>query len=186
MELQTVQCSQCGAPLPIADATRFVTCAYCRARLAIRRTAAALFTEQLQDVALQARALAADVRFLQLERDLEALDAGWKREQEQIEKECSPHEPWLILLTASALPGILLLAWWSDLSLEWILFGGVACLFLPVVFKAGCDAAYQERLKSEALAAHNTNRLLLLTERDAARRSIPPQTDSVDSLWIAT
>jgi hypothetical protein len=46
-----VDCNACGASLSVPETTRFVTCGKCRARLAIRRSDTAIYTEVLDDPA---------------------------------------------------------------------------------------------------------------------------------------
>ena len=46
-----VDCNECGQTLSIGDQTRFVTCAKCLARLAVKRSGTSVYTELLSDVA---------------------------------------------------------------------------------------------------------------------------------------
>lgn len=50
MELLSMSCNKCGAPLEVPAGTSFVTCTYCKSSLAIHRTGNAAYTEVLAQI----------------------------------------------------------------------------------------------------------------------------------------
>ena len=48
MELISVSCNHCGAPLEVPPGANYVTCAHCGSRLAVKRTGSAVYTELLE------------------------------------------------------------------------------------------------------------------------------------------
>ena len=72
-------CNNCGASLDVPEQIQFVTCDHCNARLRIERSDGAVFTQVLEAVARvekQTSANAANVRVIELERELEKIDAA--------------------------------------------------------------------------------------------------------------
>jgi LSD1 subclass zinc finger protein len=76
MKLESVACNNCGAPLDVPEGANYVTCTHCNARLAVRRTEGARFTEVLDDLREQ-------VAKLTRQNELEALDRQWDRDRMQ-------------------------------------------------------------------------------------------------------
>jgi DNA-directed RNA polymerase subunit RPC12/RpoP len=50
MKSITLACNECGAPLPVEDESRFVTCVHCGSRLVIQRREGAAWTELIEDL----------------------------------------------------------------------------------------------------------------------------------------
>jgi LSD1 subclass zinc finger protein len=50
MEMLSMSCNKCGAPLEVPTGTNFVTCAFCKASLAIRTSGNAAYTEVLANI----------------------------------------------------------------------------------------------------------------------------------------
>jgi hypothetical protein len=73
-----LSCNQCGALLdPPAD-VRFITCLHCHTRLQIERTDDTAFTKVLETVSRveqRVTATAATIRVIEIERELEKIDA---------------------------------------------------------------------------------------------------------------
>jgi hypothetical protein len=83
VKLTPVSCNNCGAPLEVADSTRFVTCAHCNSCLRVERTGNAVFTEMLEE--LEARTGQVEARTQQVEWSLKALRL--KEEIEQLDRD---------------------------------------------------------------------------------------------------
>jgi Flp pilus assembly protein TadB len=84
-----VLCDRCGAPLEIGARARFVTCGYCKARLKVEHSDSARWTravEELQTgqqrIAGRQRRLAAKLRVVETQNELEALDRRWEKRRE--------------------------------------------------------------------------------------------------------
>jgi hypothetical protein len=76
-----LSCGKCGAPLSVPDGTRYLTCTFCGSRLEVHHEGGAAFTAVLEELAATTGRLAQDVEGLELERDLERLDADWEQER---------------------------------------------------------------------------------------------------------
>lgn len=84
MNVVTVQCNECGAPLEVPASTRFLTCAHCGSSLRLQRSGGAAFTEVLESlerVGAQTEEIRGDVETIKLQNELERLDREWEREE---------------------------------------------------------------------------------------------------------
>lgn len=95
-ETQELLCDACGAPLEVGPKARFVTCGYCDARLRVKHSESAAWTEKVERIAKKQKTLekrqrrmAAKQRRLErelavskLRDDLEELEREWDRERE--------------------------------------------------------------------------------------------------------
>ncbi len=82
MELTTVSCNSCGAPLQVPAGAKFVTCNHCSCQLAVKHTDSVTFTEQLGEISERTEQIAEDVAELKYRQELEDLDRQWERERE--------------------------------------------------------------------------------------------------------
>lgn len=83
METVSVTCNHCGAPLDVAEDTRFVTCGFCGSRLEVHRSGGAVYSEVLERVSRQTEQIAGDVEVIRLQNELERLDREWMMERER-------------------------------------------------------------------------------------------------------
>ncbi len=83
MNADTLNCNNCGAPLGVPAAAKFVTCAHCGTQLAIRRTESVSYTEKLDSIAERTEEIAEQVSRLAQESELDRLDRQWAAEKEQ-------------------------------------------------------------------------------------------------------
>jgi DNA-directed RNA polymerase subunit RPC12/RpoP len=86
MELETLSCNNCGAPLQVPITANFVNCAYCGSRLAVKRTESAHYTEvleRLDRLDTRTESVEAAVRVLQLDKAIMELDDGWRAKRKQ-------------------------------------------------------------------------------------------------------
>jgi hypothetical protein len=96
MNLISVRCQHCGAPLQVGETARFVTCQFCKAELSVERTDSAVFTQQLGEIHAHTTQMAGDLEVIRLQNDLEKLDREWLMERERYMvsgKDGSRHEP---------------------------------------------------------------------------------------------
>jgi hypothetical protein len=84
MQVQSVRCHHCGAPLQVQENARFVTCQYCQSQLTIHRTACAISTEVLAGLSRKTDHLADQVGVLHLQGDLDRLDREWQMKREEL------------------------------------------------------------------------------------------------------
>lgn len=83
MNLLSVRCNHCGAPLQVGEAARFVTCQFCRTELTVERTDSAVFTQKLSEIHEHTAQMAEDLEVIRLQNDLEKLDREWQMERER-------------------------------------------------------------------------------------------------------
>lgn len=84
MDVISVTCNHCGAPLEVAESVRFVTCRYCKSSLEIKRTASAVYTEVLERIDERTEKMAEDLAAIRRQNELEALDREWAMRRETL------------------------------------------------------------------------------------------------------
>lgn len=77
-----VCCQGCGADLDVDESVRFVTCNYCQARLEIVHDPTVTHTRLFEKLERNTEALAANLRVIELQNDLERLDREWADRRE--------------------------------------------------------------------------------------------------------
>ncbi len=82
MELESLNCDHCGAPLEIPLTATFVKCNHCGSQLAVRRSESVAFTERVEQLAETTEHLTERISELTRQNELSALDRRWEREQE--------------------------------------------------------------------------------------------------------
>ncbi len=96
MQIESVNCNSCGAPLEVGATTKFVTCVHCGSRLAIKRTASSAFTETLEKLDQKTDAMAQQLAELRFHAELEKIDREWEQERQSFlttDKQGGKHEP---------------------------------------------------------------------------------------------
>jgi uncharacterized Zn finger protein (UPF0148 family) len=83
VELTSVTCNHCGAPLEVQPGTRFLTCAHCGSRLEVHRSGGALYTEVLEAIDQRTQRIADDVDAIRRQNEVERLDREWMMRREQ-------------------------------------------------------------------------------------------------------
>ncbi len=81
VELESINCDQCGAPLEVPETISFVKCGHCDTRLAIRRTDSATFTERLDSLESGQRDLKDQVKRLEIQNRLQLENRLWDKRQ---------------------------------------------------------------------------------------------------------
>lgn len=81
METLSVRCNHCGAPLQVAERTRFVTCQFCQSSLEVKRTDNSIFTEEVAKIAENTGKMAESLEVIALQNEIERLDREWGIEQ---------------------------------------------------------------------------------------------------------
>ena len=115
MEIVSVNCNSCGAPLDVGAGTKFATCIHCGARLAIKRGESAAYTEILENLDRKTDAIAEQLAEITRQNELERIDREWDQEREKYlttHKNGSRTEP-------SASGGIVMAAIAGTLGLIW-------------------------------------------------------------------
>ncbi|MDQ3704464.1 MAG: zinc ribbon domain-containing protein [Chloroflexota bacterium] len=83
MELETLNCNHCGAPLRVPESANFVTCAHCGSQLAVKRTDTAHYTEVLTRLDARTTEMAQELQELKLQNELNAIDDAWEEERQR-------------------------------------------------------------------------------------------------------
>jgi LSD1 subclass zinc finger protein len=82
MESVSLSCGHCGAPLEVPAGTRFVTCAFCSARLEVHQSGNALYTSVLGAIETNTEKIAGDLDTIKTQNELERCDREWAQERE--------------------------------------------------------------------------------------------------------
>jgi LSD1 subclass zinc finger protein len=96
MNLETIACNQCGAPLSVPEGAKFITCNHCHANLAVRRNESVRYTEMVEKIAEHTANLAEQVAHLRYQNELERIDREWQQERDSFmitDKDGARHEP---------------------------------------------------------------------------------------------
>lgn len=82
MNVMSILCQRCGAPLQIADeSVRFVTCAHCGTPLEIVREATQAHSRILEEIQKTAEEHGKRLEVIELQNDIERLDRDWEARQ---------------------------------------------------------------------------------------------------------
>lgn len=81
MDMISVRCNHCGAPLEVGDRTRFVTCQFCNSQLEIKHSESAVFTEEVTRIADNTEKMAGSLEVIRLQNEIEQLDREWGLQQ---------------------------------------------------------------------------------------------------------
>jgi DNA-directed RNA polymerase subunit RPC12/RpoP len=83
MQIESLNCNHCGAPLEVPETAKFIKCNHCGSQLVVRRSESATFTETIEQLAETTENLSAQVSKLTRQNEVEALDRQWDREKER-------------------------------------------------------------------------------------------------------
>ena len=86
MELISLTCNNCGAPLEIPESMEFVTCDHCDSKLKVLKKDNALYTEVLEEINERLDEISGDVEIIKLEKALAKLELNWADEERQYNK----------------------------------------------------------------------------------------------------
>lgn len=85
VNLLSVRCHHCSAPLSVSESAKFVTCKHCGSDLAIKHTDSAVHTELLQAVAESNEKISAHLERLNVHQEIEALDREWAMQKQEFD-----------------------------------------------------------------------------------------------------
>jgi hypothetical protein len=83
MQLLSLTCQQCGAPLEVPAKITQLTCQFCGTRLKVQRTGSAAYTETLEEVAHSVARVADNTDQLKIEQEIARLDREWMMSRER-------------------------------------------------------------------------------------------------------
>lgn len=84
MELKSLSCGNCGAPLQVPDAVRFLNCNHCGSSLEIKHTDSVTYCEKIAQIDERTVRIEQKLEILELERELEQLDQRWQTTRERL------------------------------------------------------------------------------------------------------
>lgn len=175
MELVKLSCNGCGADIELPDDARFVTCRYCDAKLEVKKTDGAIFTEVRQAIAKisdEVSSLKAENRVLRLQNEIDDLDRQWQARSQGMMlegKDGSRSPPTRGSALALGVGSVIMLI--AVLSI-----GGTGTMLLPgmaivCVFAILAVFLHRRAVKYEAaLAEHESQRQELEEKREKAER----------------
>jgi hypothetical protein len=136
MELESLTCNNCGAPLKVPDSANFVKCNHCETQLAIRRTESATFTEKLGEIDKTTDQIKEVVTELARQNRIAAIDREWDREKERymISGEHGKHLP---NETGLIIGGIVFAVIGTIISVAFFAAGGPMGIFPVVILLIG-------------------------------------------------
>ena len=83
MQMQSVNCNRCGAPLEVASSANYVTCNHCSTQLKIRRTESTAFTEQLDQLESNQGEMLEKLDRLERQSRLATLERDWDNQVQE-------------------------------------------------------------------------------------------------------
>ena len=129
MELESITCGACGAPLQTPDNARFVTCNFCHANLVIHRETSVTYSEKIADIDERTRRMADDLKELRSESDLAKLERELERKRQNSGAFDEVMQGVGTMLSAIFVAGVMA-----------VYFGGRALLLLVTLGSAGVVA----------------------------------------------
>jgi LSD1 subclass zinc finger protein len=153
MNLETVTCNNCGAPLQVPAGARFVTCTHCQTSLEVHRDASVVYTEKVSEIADNTQKMAGELAELRRNSELERLDREWEQERQQYMIRGQHGEVQEPSIVGSMIAGVLL----TVFSVFWIGVAsnaGAPVALIGVVFLiVGIAVAINGSTKARNLAA---------------------------------
>lgn len=177
MEIVLLNCNGCGASLDVGPETRFVTCAQCGARLAVKRSETAAYTEVLESLERKTDAIADQLAELQRQNELERIDREWEKEREKYlstRKDGTKYEPNATLgIIAAVIMGVFGL-FWSSQALKMSAPTGFACfgfMFVVAAVGIGISSVVKAKQFQEAQERYRARRAAALAGEGSPRQS---------------
>jgi len=82
MNVISVSCNKCGAPLEVPDKTKYLTCSHCGSKLEIQHSGGAYFTSVLEEIGRRTEKMSDDLEVIKLQNDLERIDREWQMKRQ--------------------------------------------------------------------------------------------------------
>jgi len=82
MNVISLTCNHCGAPLEVPEGVNFFNCRFCSSRLAIERSESAVYTRVLEGIEQKTNAISQDLQTIKVQNEIERLDREWQAERE--------------------------------------------------------------------------------------------------------
>ena len=161
MDLITVSCNQCAAPLEVATSSRFVTCSFCQSQLEIHQSDSVAFTSVLDELKQQTDTIERDVFVIRKQNELAQLDRDWAAAKER--PQATDHSKPLAVILAFPVLAVFAMLGFQMLRMN-LLFG---ILWMTIVVSIGVQvvsstSAKPGQVRSEQ--AYHKRRQALLRE----------------------
>lgn len=184
MELLSLNCQHCSAPLQVPAEAKFVTCTHCGSQLAIRQTGSVAYTETLDAIDERTERMAEQLDDLHRRTAVADLDRQWESERQRFYVEGREGRRTLPTKTGSIAGGLIVAAFGTLWTIVACGIGGGAFagrggmfgvigflfpLFGTVFIAVGLWNAYQSYHKAEAYERANAH-----YRRERERLSIDP------------
>ncbi len=168
MDLITVSCNQCAAPLEVSASSRFVTCSFCQSQLEIHQSDSAAFTSVLDELKQQTDTIERDVFVIRKQNELAQLDRDWAaaKERPQEKHDATPIGMFMAIpiLAVFAMLGIQVLRINIPFGILWMTL--VVYIAVQVVSSTSAKSSH---IQSEA--TYQKRRQALLQEIEGHRRT---------------
>ena len=181
MEIVSLRCNHCGAPLEVGAATHYVVCQFCHSQLAVKRSGSSAYTEVLGKIARQTEQMAVNLKVIELQNELERLDRKWLVQRDafyETRKYGGRQRPNRMAVVLTACGAILVILFWltvaDRMKIPGFFFeGGLVALgiFLIQGFLTFHNASSLEAAEKK----HEAARSELVQRLDAARNSSAPR-----------
>lgn len=187
MEVISLSCNHCGAPLDVGAQVKFVTCSYCQSRLKVMQSSNSAWTEVLDDiresqkrVEATANDIAEDLEVIKAQNDLEQFDREWDKEQQRylvrdrngnLRDPESTHDGKLALLFI--IPGIIFLGFFMSFASNMNappLFIFFPVIVVIIIVLGALSSLSESKAYSKRVEIKNQRRQLLLKRLEEARR----------------
>ncbi|WP_193214003.1 hypothetical protein [Luteolibacter marinus] len=163
MKITKVCCQGCGADLQVDEDVRYVTCNYCHARLEVVHDPSVTHTRLMEKLEKTTDQMAANLKVIALQNDLERLDREWSGSRENFMmtgRNGSRSVPTRTGSVAGGIIGLVFIVIWIGLAASsgapgpFVLFGVVIGAFIMVnmvrgTVKAtdfeGAESTYRQR-----------------------------------------
>ena len=153
MELTSLACNHCGAPLQVPETARFVTCNHCGAQLQVQRGDSAAWTEVVERLEQNQESVDRRLAAIEIENEIARLDRAWDRERESYQittKDGGKRDPSTtgaaVGLAAVTLVGFVMIGGIASA-------GGGAIVFIPLlVIGAAVFGLMQSMAKAKQMA----------------------------------
>ncbi len=175
MQLESLSCNNCGAPVDVTPTTNYLTCAHCGSRLAVKRTETAHYTEALDRLQAHAARVDYELQDLRIKDKLLRLDHEWEEMRQMYIVSSSNgdvREPSVgLAITIAVLTAVLAIGLCGGLVTASAVRGDPIYFFLLIILDliVGSYAAIAEyrrhKAYEKALEAYNNRRDALLSYR---------------------
>ncbi len=175
MQLISLNCNHCGAPLEVAESTKFVTCTHCSTRLAIRHGDGSAFTEQLDQIGERQEEMLDRLERIEHHHAVEALDREWERELVDYmvtDKHGRQHLPSTMSVTMSFVVAIFGIFWTVMAGAMFPPMAVFGLLFIGFAIFGGLKTHQKAQAYQEGLRRYQSRKAQLLREANDDRREV--------------